>query len=281
MKTLLVPVDFSASSNNAVAYSIDLANDREFKEVVLTANLYVSIFEQLIPTPDLIQLSEEDGQRRKKLLMEQLEELKLQLLKKLNPGIIVRVIISELPLVRSILDQVQKNNACLVVIGSNSKTIKDSSIGRQIIELTKVTPVPVLIIPPESSYRPTVQALVACEFKSFANVDPLQRLEKISEWHHSKLLLLNIDLTQKGSLPGKLSPEKKEALGRLLKGVEYELYNLNDKDILQGVIKFADDKNVQLIIALPGKHSFLYNLTHQNILQGISLNSQRPVLILK
>jgi nucleotide-binding universal stress UspA family protein len=244
MKTLLVPVDFSAPSNNAAAYAVGLANDREFNEIVLTANLHVSLFEQIIPSPDLIQVSKEDCQSRKELLMQQFETLKSQLLKKLNPDIIVRIIISELPLVRSVLEQVVKDKACLVIIGSNSNTVKESFTGRQVIELAKVIPVPVLIVPPESTYQPIVHALVAGELDE-------------------------------------LSPEKKEALDRLLTCVEYETYNLPDSNILQGVMRSADDKHAQLIIALPGRHSFLYNLTHQNILHGLSLNSQKPVLVLK
>ena len=282
MKTLLVPVDFSASSNNAVAYAVDLSNDLELNEVVLIANLYVPLFEQIIPTPDLIQVSAEDIQSRKKMLMQQFEELKLQLLKKLDPDIIVRIVISEFPLVRSVLEQVVKADPCLVIIGSNSYDItEDSIIGRQIIELTKVIPVPVLIVPPKSSYRPITEALVACELKSLVNIDSLQRLENISLWRHPKLLLLNVDGTHRNNLPGEPSPETKEILSHQLKDFDYQLYNLEDRDILQGVLRFADDKKVQLIVALPGKHSFLYNLTHQNILHGILANSLKPVLILK
>jgi nucleotide-binding universal stress UspA family protein len=248
MKTLLIPVDFSASSDNAVAYAADLANDREFKEIILAANLYVSIFERVIPSPDLIQVSEADIQRRKKILMQQLEELKLKALKKLNPDIIVRTIISELPLLRSILEQVLKDDPYLVLIGSNSySTTEDSAIGRHIVELAKVISVPVLIIPPQSNYRHVVQALVV---------------------HRS-------------SQRGEPSGETKAALSSLHNGIKYQFYNLNDRDSLQGVIGVADDKDVQLIIALPGKHSFLYKLTHQNILHGLSMDSRKPVLILK
>ena len=75
MKTLLIPVDFSASSDNAVAYAAGLANDRAFEEIVLAANQFVSIFEQIIPSPDLLQVGEADIQRRKKILMQQLEAL--------------------------------------------------------------------------------------------------------------------------------------------------------------------------------------------------------------
>jgi hypothetical protein len=53
------------------------------------------------------------------------------------------------------------------------------------------------------------------------------------------------------------------------------------KDVLKSVLHTAAELKVQVIVALPGKHSFFYNLTHQNIMHGIVMNAIRPVLILK
>jgi hypothetical protein len=248
MTTLLIPVDFSASSDNAVAYAAGLANDRAFEEIVLAANQFVSIFEQIIPSPDLLQVGEADIQRRKKILMQQLEVLKSQLLGQLNPGIAVRTVIGELPLLRSILGQVLKDSPSMVLIGSNSRdTLGVSTIGLQLVELAKVIAVPVLIIPPQAVYRPIVRALVV----------------------------------NRNGLPEEPAANIKETVSSLLKDVEYQLYNLHDPDNLEGIVGCADKKDAQLIIALPGKHSFLYKLTHQNILHGLSVNSAKPVLILK
>jgi nucleotide-binding universal stress UspA family protein len=84
MKTLLVPVDFSGPSDNAAAFAADLANDREYDEIVLAANVYVPIFEQIIPTPDLLQVTAADIQQKKKLIRNQLEVLKEEILNRLS-----------------------------------------------------------------------------------------------------------------------------------------------------------------------------------------------------
>jgi len=176
---------------------------------------------------------------------------------------------------------VRDENPALVIIGSNNYgATDDSMLGRQLIELAKVIPVPVLIVPPKSSYRVVDDILVAGEFKSLACMDPLKILGKMSQGRHPRLLLLNVDASR-GNLLADVSSATKDAISDLLKGFDYTLYNLADKDILQGVLTFSDDKGVQLIIALPGRHSFLYHLTHQNIQHGILLNAQKPVLILK
>jgi hypothetical protein len=106
-------------------------------------------------------------------------------------------------------------------------------------------------------------------------------LGKIIHGPHPKLLLLDINASHVSLPATKTSSAAKAALSELLKGFDHQLYHLENKDILQGVLKFADDNPVQMIIALPGRHSFLYHLTHQNIQHGIWLNAQKPVLILK
>jgi nucleotide-binding universal stress UspA family protein len=283
MKTLLVPVDFSGPSDNAAAFAADLANDREYDEIVLAANLYVPIFEQIIPTPDLLQVTAVDIQQKKKLIREQLDDLKSTVLQRLTRHhTTVRLVISDLPLVRAILEQVRDENPAVVLMGSNSIDATDSSIiGLQIIELAKVISVPVLIVPPKSSYLPVTTALVAGDFTSLTCIDPLKLLGKIIHGPRPRLLLLDANTSHRSLATADPSSPTKTALSELLKGFDHQLYHLEDKDILQGVLKFADGNPVQLIIALPGRRSFLYRLTHQNIQHAIWLNARKPVLILK
>src|ERR1700737_1684544 len=237
MKTLIIPIDFSAPSNNAVDYAAELSNDRQIKKIILVTNCHVSLFEQLLPSADFIQAFEEDIQSRKKQLIQQFEELRLQLLKKLHPDIAVMTIISELPLLRSVLDLIVKENPVLMVIGSNSNdTGEDSFIGRNLVELTKASPIPVLIIPPLSRYQSIIHAVVACDLKSLTPINLLQRIHKLKDWLHPQLSLLNVAPGNKHSESGLSAQEIEQVLSDLLKDFQYRLYYSGDPDILRGII---------------------------------------------
>jgi nucleotide-binding universal stress UspA family protein len=283
MKKLLIPVDFSGPSDNAALFAADLANDRQYDDIVLAANLYVPIFEQIIPSPDLLQITTADILQKKEKIQQQLKDLRTAVLQRLtHHNTTVRLVITDLPLARAILQQVHDDNPALVIIGSNTDQAPDSSIiGSQIIELAKVLPVPVLVIPPKVSYQPVSHALVAGEFKSLHRIEPLKLLGKLIQGPHPGLLLLNVKVSRKNPPAADPFSEVKAAFSDLLKGFDYQLYQIEDGEIVQSVLKFAVDHPVQLIIALPGRHSFLYHLTHQNIQQAILLNAQHPVLILK
>jgi len=240
MKKILVLVDFSAPSVNAVAYAAALAQDKDFGEIVLMSNCFVPLFEQIVPSPDLLQVGAEEIRVRMEGLMQQLVELKAEIEKKLPPSIPVRIVVGTQPLLRSALDQVMAEAPSLVVIGSSSRAIGDDcSIGRQIVPLAKVIPVPVLVIPPKARYTPLKTVLVG------GAVDP------------------------------------GEVLVPLFGLLEEIRYTPTQKDILREILDAAEERKVDMIVALPRKHSFLYHLTHQNIMQAIVLNAAEPVLILK
>lgn len=240
MKKLLVLVDFSAPSVNAVAYAAGLAHDKGFGEIVLMSNCFVPLFEQIVPSPDLVQVGEEEIKRRMESLMNQLLELKTEIGKQLPPSVSVRIAIGTKPLLRSVIEEVTSESPSLVLIGTGHRAQGyDCSIGRQIIPLAKVIPVPVLVIPPEARYQPIRTVLVAGD-------------------------------TEAGV-----------TLLSLLGDLQVIQYDPPQKDVLKDVLNTAAGQNVQLIVALPRKHSFFYHLTHQNIMQGVVLNAAEPVLILK
>src|SRR5579859_1998171 len=214
MKKILVLVDFSAPSVNAVAYAADLAGDTGFGEIVLMANCYVPLFEQIVPSPDLVQVGAADIARKQEKTLLQLMALKSEIEKKLPATVLVRVILGSQSLLRSVLEQVAKEEPSVVIIGSNSRApMEDCSIGRQIIPLAKVMPVPVLVIPPEARYRPIEEAQI-------------------------------------GRAPG-ASEGIKEFLLPLFGEMHYRQYTPKKKDILEDVLETAEQTKAQLIVALP------------------------------
>ena len=282
MKTLLIPVDFSAPSNNAVAYAADLANYRGVSRIVLLANCYVSTLEQLFPSPDFVQAGEEGEQAQKVQLRLKLKTLKEHLTGKLNNEIMVHTILSCDPLLRSILDAIHAESPDILLLGSNSEnTGEESFIGTRLIEIAKASPVPVYVVPPKSEYHLVTNALVPCDFGSLRQIGLLERLQKVKSWPRVQLSLLNVTPVDRQANPGNTSPNIEGALKKYLEEFDYKLCYAVDKDELQGIMKYADKNNQQLIIALPGRHSFLFKLTHQSISQGLAMDAKQPVLILK
>ncbi|HEY0176131.1 MAG TPA: universal stress protein [Pedobacter sp.] len=279
MKTILIPVDFSETSTNALKYIAELIKDIEIERIILLKSFYKSVYEQLLPSPDFIQLSAEDIQNERNAINAQLQSLTESLLKKCNPSIKIKTAVSELPLLRSVHQLIEDEHPDLLVLGSDNLSQQTASyIGQHVISIARTSPVPVLIIPADVTYQKIKKALVPCDFATVSRLSILKGLHSPLAWIHPELMVLNIDPQQKH-----ISHEEEHAgmLNELLEDYSYGIYYAEDQDTVTEILKFARANEVQLITALPGKHSFFYNFTHSSTTKALAMNSSEPVLILK
>ena len=279
MKTILIPVDFSETSTNALEYAIELIKDIEVDRIVLLKTFYKSVYEQILPSADFVLLSVEDVQAERDEINAQLKSLTERLLKKCDPSVKVQTVISELPLLRSIHQLIGEVHPDLLIVGGDDPASQDESyIGQHVIGIAKTSPVPVMIIPACATYEKIRRALVPCDFTMVSRLSILKSLHSPLEWLHPELVVLNIDPKQTH-----ISHEEEHAdmLKELLEGYTYHIQYAEDKNTVKGILKFARTNDVQLVTALPGKYSFFYKVTHNSTTEALTANVCQPILILK
>jgi hypothetical protein len=94
-------------------------------------------------------------------------------------------------------------------------------------------------------------------------------------------MFLNIHTKESNDTIELKKTEIEEYIHQNLTEIPSKIYYSYDKNIINGILTFASSNETDLIIALPGKHSFLYYLTSTSISEGIYQNVNQPVLILK
>jgi hypothetical protein len=278
MKTLLIPVDFSESTENLIKYAAGFSCDTHVERIILLRSYYVSMYAQLLPSADFVQLSADDINAERQKVEANLKHLSHELYRKCMPTIKIETALSDLPLVRAIHNVIADEKPSLVLIGSDEIPYEnDSYVGEQIIAIAKTSPVPVMIVPGHVEYKKIETALVPCDFGAISRLSALQNFRDPKKWLHPQLMVLNVDAQQKHKDDQHLAA----GLVSLLEGYDFKVYHSEDKDVVHGIFSFAREHDPQMIIALPGKYSFFYNLTHRNITKALALNARRPVLILK
>ena len=279
MKTLLIPVDFSESTENVIKYAAGFSCDTHVDRIILLKSYYVSMYAQLLPSADFVQLSADDINAERQKVETNLKHLSHELQRKCMPTIKIETALSDLPLVRAIHNIIAQEKPSLVLIGSDEIPYEnDSYIGEQIIAIAKTSPVPVLIVPGHVHYQKIETALVPCDFGAISRLSALQNFRDPKKWLHPQLMVLNVEPKQKHK---EHNEQLAAGLLSLLEGYEFKVHHSEDKDIVHGIFSFAKEHNPQVIVALPGKYSFFYNLTHRSITKALALNARRPVLILK
>jgi nucleotide-binding universal stress UspA family protein len=279
MKTLLIPVDFSGISENVLKYIVGFATDTKVEHVILLKSFYVSVYAELLPSADFVQLSAGDIRDERQGAELALTALANKLSQKLSPLVKITTAISGLPILRAVHQVVDQESPDIVLLGSDKTVLEnDSYMAEQIIAIAKTSAVPVMIVPECARYEKIEQALVPCNFAVISQLEALHGIHDRKKWLHPQLMVLNTNPKLKNSESDTLIAT---GLAELLAGYDYQVYHAEDKDTVKGILDFADKHNAQMIIALPGKYSFFYNLTHRNITNALALNATRPVLILK
>lgn len=194
-----------------------------------------------------------------------------------GPDTTVKYATSNFSLLRAIHEAIVTVQPDVIIAGSDSED-EESSIGDEIISIAKSSPVPVLVIPSACKYETIQSVLVPCNFKDLSNLELLSGLKAIESQEEVKLELLNV--SSKSNQNGN-KEEIEASIQELLIDHNYNLNYSSNDNVVDGILEFADTNPIQVVIALPGKHSFFYRLTHSSITQALTQNSSKPVLLLK
>jgi len=282
MKKIIIPIDFSRASNNAISYAVDLSNQYPVKQIILVVNVYVTEFEQLIPSADFIQYSMDKASELDSQLKIQFEQLKRTLLHKVSSRVRLSFILSKIPFLQSLRNIISNEQPDLMLIGSNHGVSgEESYIGNYLIKTARMSTIPALVVPELAHYQEIKRALVPFNMSNLPAVKLIRKISKLKEWPHPELLFLDVNNASDTSENANTDDGLKTAITQNLRGYTCHFFCSDEKDVLRGINHFSFTHELELIIALPGKHSFLYSLTHRSIIKALAKNNYKPVLILK
>ena len=279
MKTILIPVDFTGTSDNASEFALAWSWNFGYDHIILLKTFDSSIFDNVLPTTEYINVNQEHRKDEMELLRHRSERFA----DLSGPGVKVSVAVSEKPLLRAIIDVLQTEKTELIVLGSDHFShSKNSFISTQIIEIAKASPVNVLIVPSVCKFTVIQKVLVPVDIQSIGFLERLENNRiKSTQWLDKELLILNVDPKEKYLLRDEAFEQNEISLRSYLKNFHHEIYYSNDKSVLKGIINFLNKHQADLVVALPGRHSFLYSLTHRSISEALYRDTPKPVLILK
>jgi nucleotide-binding universal stress UspA family protein len=282
MKTYLVPIDFSKAATHAAEFAAALSHQTEVKHIILLNAYYVSVYETMLPNPDMVLVREEEIEQNAAERMAKLEEFKVKLSKKVRPGVEISTHLNRSHLLRAVVENAISRNADLVILGSKGNSSNDDAkIGSHVIKVSKACPVPVIVVPPAYNIENISRVVVACDFNKVTETAPLQSLMKLLNRKKFDLLVVNVDNRGAGKTGDAEKIAEGTALFGALKQYDPKYYFINKTDIINGILQFAKEHDAQIVIALPHKYSFLQSLMHTSVSKQLLESTAVPVLLLK
>lgn len=282
MKTLLVPVDFSTTSDHTLNYVTAFCKDAPVGRIILLKSCYTSMYAEMLPSIDYVQVNGEYSRQERHQTELHVTEIASQLQQRVGSDIKVKTAISRQPLLRAIQGMIAQEQPDLMIIGSDgNRYVDESYIGEQAIGIARTSTISVLVVPSGYVYEPVKRVVLANDYKTILKTKALQALEKRYDWLKPQILVLSVNTTKEPATNYQERSQIENHLQQLLRNYDYQLHYVNNRNALNAITGFSSQHQAQMIIALPGKHSFLYSLTHRSITDGLSAQAKQPVLILK
>jgi nucleotide-binding universal stress UspA family protein len=272
--TIVIFTDFSEAAENATNYAAALAGQ-------LKASRLLICYSEHIPTPmemhaQSIKLTEQEHQRH----LKQLLTLKDELQSRFNNRIIIETAIDQRPLDEIVDSYSQDPFAGLVVMGIAGKNrLERTFIGSNTIRVARITQIPLLIIPEHTTFRTIEQVVFACDLKKVSKTTPAFAIKRMVNKLGAKLSILNVDHNEERFNPDTIA--EMTDLHRLWDDEQPEYHYTDNQDIAKGVMDFADQHQMQMVIAVPKAYGFFENLFHSSLTRKLAYHIHLPLLLFK
>lgn len=267
MKTFLVPVDFSATSVNAAEYAVALTKDIPDASILLY-HVYNRI--------SFATLTDKEEGSRKMVTDAELNTLKDKL--HISDNQTVSIESEEGSFIETLEKHALSNHVDMIIMGiTGSSRISQVFMGTNTLNVIRNINVPVMIVPPDAKFTGIKNVLFTSDFKDVARTTPFAALKKILDIFKPKLNILNVDSEHYIELTDEFKIEK-EVMEDKLSSYNPEFSFLRSYDFLDGINKFAEAKDIDVIITVPRKHSFLSQLFKTSHTKKLAYHSHVPTI---
>jgi nucleotide-binding universal stress UspA family protein len=154
MNTIILPVDFSEASLNAVTYAAEMSCQRIVDRIILLHAAEVTVYDNISQVGGG-ELITEERERAAALLAERGKAL----ITGCPKGVKIQTTTSEMPFLRAVHQLISDVGAGLVVVGVEAGA-EDGTVGERVIALARTSSVPVLVVPRGCKYVRAREAVV-------------------------------------------------------------------------------------------------------------------------
>ncbi len=274
MKKILVPIDFSEVSKNALTYAVKLAAHSNAK--VLAVHAYLPS----IPEPYLVAAFQDDILENQEMLaIKYFEDIRQALPQEALDQIDLQFKIELGGPIETIMNMVEVQKPDLVVMGMRSgNPIAKKLLGSTTVAMIQRVNVPVMVIPAEASF----QSLSHLTFATDLEEGDLTTIELVMEMFRSWKPRLQCVHVQ-----APVPPIEEQLLVRRLKksceahqGVSsVEVVTVTNEDVSEGILSLVGRRHSDMIILRTHLRGFWGRVLHTSVSRELSRKALVPLLI--
>lgn len=276
MKKIIVPVDFSKYSENALKSAVHIAK-KQNAEIITVHMLELS--------NALISQSETYSQQEAVFYLKLAEKKFNEFLDKdYLKDVKVTPLVKHYKIFSELNEIAREENADLIVMGSQGASgLKEVFIGSNTEKVVRNSSVPVLVtkeVPVTSDFN---SAVFACDFSN-GDVQPFLRAKELLKSLGCTMHLLHVNTPY---AKFKSTREKQEKVARFLEEAEGDLRSINDVvyvsdyTVEEGILEYANLNGIDLIVMATHGRKGLAHFLEGSISEDVANHSTLPVMTFK
>jgi len=271
MKKILIPYNFSDTSENHLHYGINLAKQLSYSVVLLNVIPYPVV------TPEIGLPAFSYGEMKDDSLKElQVVAAKIKRDESFDQQIECTTDMGDVS--ESIVAYCNKHPVAFVVMGisqHNNKVMK-ALIGSNAVDTSRKTKCTVIVIPPGVSYKKPRTIAFASEADSDPGNPSLEKTKKLSALFGAELEILHVVSKEHHFSPGEVVIDNhfKNSSGHS----PHTLFIITEKKVSESLLGMLDNNLIDMIVVEPQKHNLFYKIFHESVSKEIAFASPVPVV---
>ncbi|MEM6542921.1 MAG: universal stress protein [Bacteroidota bacterium] len=262
MNKILVPVDFSETSSNALVYAIQLFGSASLEVTII--HIYGTRSTALL-MKNIDDVLEKDARKRMDQLLEHIQNA--------NPEVDFKPKITKSYPVSAIAALGDSGHYDYIVMGTKGASgLKEVFMGSVAGGVVSKTSAPVIVVPADHSYNSLGEIVLAVSDDPFSSAEIIAPLRKIAMMQQSRIKVLHIADEKTPQLEKAL-----DAIGDLNPSVDYAFGTGNTNKDLNDYL--LTDFSAMLCL-IRTKKGFLDRLLNESVTLKQTFNSPVPLLIL-
>jgi nucleotide-binding universal stress UspA family protein len=241
MKTIFAPTDFSPVSLNAVQYAADMATAAETDLLILHSS----------ETPFGVTAEYNEEEIEQKLIA-----LKKHLLERTGHNIRIGCKKVGGMIENELMKICADREPFAVVMATHGESLRKLFfIGSITVYLSRNLKYPVIVVPENKTFKTVHKIALATDMKDVYDL-PVEKISAVIRAFNAELDIVHVN--SNGRHFTKDSIEVK-IMSKLLRELYPQFHFVNNKkSVHNGILSFANDNNIDMILLLPKKHNLFY-----------------------
>lgn len=272
INSILVPVDFSDCSKNALRYAIELAQ-RVNAQLHLVHSYYIPV-----PSADIAVVVDNREQLDQEQIIRdawvalanevpQLDHINYT--HETRMGFLSNVVLTVL----------EKRPVDLIVMGTKGCTNRlDYFLGSNAYNVARDANTPVMVIPEKHSFSGLSKIAIAADYHQIKHLDNLAMVRSLASDFQSEIHLLHIS-----AAPQSLDIEEAEealSLKEYFSDLNHQFDFITESKVVEGIENYAKENQVDLTVIIPRHHNLFERLFKKRITRASVLNAHMCMLVL-